>query len=153
MSRAAIAVYVLLFVYLAGGLGVLWLAMKPIPACVLLAPLAAHAVASAARAGRVERALAAFSTWVGLALASTVGMYAAAELVHPPITEDGHMVMPIGQAFFAIVVGPIVGVALGYLIAKKVDAKPLARRLVLHGLLVLLGAIAIERVARASGGP
>jgi hypothetical protein len=141
-------VHVLVFAYLAAALGALWLAMKPIPALVLLAPLVLHALATAARAERLQTALAAFSFWIALALASTVGMYAAAELVAPPITSDGHPVMPIGQAFFAAVVGPIVGVAIAYVIGKKVDAPPRARSLVLHALLALLLAIAIVRAVR-----
>lgn len=159
MSRAKIAVHALLFLYLAATLGALWAAMKPIPSFVLLAPLALHAVAHAAHVERLRTALAAFSFWVGLALASTVGMYAAAEFIHPSITDDGNRVMPIGQAFFAMVVGPIVGLVLGYVVKRKVDPPPsltsrsephprIARSLVLHGLFAVLLTIAIARGLR-----
>jgi hypothetical protein len=146
MSRTSATLSAVAFLYLASLLGVLWLAMKPVPAVVLLAPLAAHAIAAAARADRARRALGAFSFWAGMALASTIGGYAAAVTIAPPITDDGHPVMPIGQAFVAAVLGPIAGFALAYLFAKKVDDAPRARDLVLHGTLAVLVPVAIWRV-------
>lgn len=38
-------------------------------------------------------------------------VYQVAVSVHPPVTSDGHRVMPIGQVALAIVVGPLLGIA------------------------------------------
>lgn len=136
------------FVYLAGLLGVLWSAMKAAPAVLLLAPLAGHAVAAAVGAERARRVLGGVSFWCAIALASTVGLYALAEAVAPPVTSDGHPVMPIGQAFAAGVLGPIVGVAFGVLYARRAGGATRRRAVVLHALFAVLAAIAAWRVSR-----
>jgi hypothetical protein len=151
LSRGAIAGHVVLFVYLAIGLGAFWLAMKPEPALLFLVPLVAHAGARAAGAAKLKKALAAFCVWVGLALTSTVGMYAAAIAIAPPVDDEGHHLMPMGQAFSAMVLGPILGSAIGYVVAKKLEPAPRLRDLGLHALLLLLGAIATAAAIREWG--
>jgi len=41
-----------------------------------------------------------------------------ATAVVPPVTSDGHPVMPMGQAAFAIVFAPVLGLVSGYLAGR-----------------------------------
>jgi len=42
-----------------------------------------------------------------------------ATTVAPPVTPDGHPVMPMGQAAFAIFFAPILGLVAGYLAGRR----------------------------------
>jgi hypothetical protein len=42
-----------------------------------------------------------------------------ATAVAPPVTPDGHPVMPMGQAAFAIVFAPVLGLVAGYLAGRR----------------------------------
>jgi hypothetical protein len=44
--------------------------------------------------------------------------------VHPPVTRDGHPVMPMGQAAFAIVFAPLLGLVAGYLAGRRRGREP-----------------------------
>jgi hypothetical protein len=45
-------------------------------------------------------------------------LYVIAIAVSPPMTSDGHPVMPIGQVAFAIVFAPVVGAVAGYFLGR-----------------------------------
>ncbi|MBK6694194.1 MAG: hypothetical protein IPG50_18605 [Myxococcales bacterium] len=45
--------------------------------------------------------------------------YFAALLVVPNRTAEGHGLMPIGQVAFAMAVGPVLGAAAAYLLARR----------------------------------
>jgi O-antigen/teichoic acid export membrane protein len=40
-------------------------------------------------------------------------------VVAPPRTSDGHPVMPMGQAAFGILFGPVLGLVAGYLAGRR----------------------------------
>jgi hypothetical protein len=115
---------------------------------LLRLPLAAHALASAFGADCARKVFGWFSFWASMAIAATVGACAAAIMIAPPVTSDGHPVMPIGQVVIASILGPLVGIALAYGFAKKVAGAAKSRHRVLHGLLAVLLVIAITRGAR-----
>ena len=47
-----------------------------------------------------------------------------ATAVAPPVTPDGHPVMPMGQAAFAIVFAPILGLVAGYFAGRRKGREP-----------------------------
>jgi hypothetical protein len=65
---------------------------------------------------RVWRAVIAFLVVGGLAFPM---LYGLAILVSPPHTPDGHPVMPIGQAAFAIAFAPALGVIAGFVFGRR----------------------------------
>jgi hypothetical protein len=71
---------------------------------------------------RFLRALLAFVV-VTLAGLPTLAWFAIT--VAPPVTSDGHPVMPIGQAGFAIVFAPVLGLVAGYFAGRRRSPKPL----------------------------
>ena len=46
-------------------------------------------------------------------------LYWLAILVSPPVTSDGHPVMPIGQVAFAIVLAPVLGAIVAYFAGRR----------------------------------
>jgi hypothetical protein len=91
--------------------------LKPMPVVVLAAIFVLHA-ASCLVAGDAER------SWLrdGLSAALWLGCFVAAGIflatvvalaLWPPVTPDGHPVMPIGQALLGIVAGGLAGLAVG----------------------------------------
>ena len=55
-------------------------------------------------------------------IVTAVGLPALAWLaiaLAPPVTSDGHPVMPMGQAAFAIVFAPVLGLVAGYLAGQR----------------------------------
>jgi predicted membrane protein len=55
---------------------------------------------------RILRALGAFAIVTAL---TTPAIYWVAIAIWPPVTSDGHPVMPIGHVAAAIIVGPVAG--------------------------------------------
>jgi len=130
--------HVSILAFLVASLGPLALSLKPIPGALLVAPFAGHAACAALGARRARASLAGAIFWVAMALASTVGAYALFVLVSPPVTSDGHPVMPMGQAFGAGIFGPLVGGLLAYAYGKTVRGERRERDWVLHALGVAL---------------
>jgi hypothetical protein len=65
---------------------------------------------------RVVRAIVAF---VVVSLVALPLLYWLAMLVSPAQMSDGYMVMPIGQAAFAIVFAPVLGLIAGYIHGRR----------------------------------
>ncbi len=65
---------------------------------------------------RWGRAILAF--FVGGALAMPL-VYGIAVTIQPPITSDGHPVMPIGQAFLGMIAGPVIGSIVAWRVGKR----------------------------------
>lgn len=63
------------------------------------------------------RGLVAFAGVGGIALPV---LYFAAITIAPPITSDGHPVMPIGQVMFASVFAPLLGFVAAYFAGRRV---------------------------------
>jgi hypothetical protein len=61
-------------------------------------------------------ALLAFVVTTGLGLPL---LYGLATVLSPPRTPEGHPVMPIGQAMFAMVFAPVLGGLVGYLAGRR----------------------------------
>jgi hypothetical protein len=58
-------------------------------------------------------------TFVVVTVAGLPALAWLATAVVPPVTSDGHPVMPMGQAAFAIVFAPILGLVAGYLAGRR----------------------------------
>jgi uncharacterized membrane protein YeaQ/YmgE (transglycosylase-associated protein family) len=71
-----------------------------------------------------------------------------AVLVAPPVTSDGHHVMPIGQAFVGIVGGGIAGGALSFVALRPRWRDRDLERLVLHVVGALFVVVAVVRWAQ-----
>jgi hypothetical protein len=65
---------------------------------------------------RILRALAAFAIVTALTIPA---VYWFAITIWPPVTSDGHPVMPIGQLGFAIVFSPIAGGVAGFILGRR----------------------------------
>jgi hypothetical protein len=139
--------YALLFIVAAApvfGIG----ALKPAPRAFAAALFVAHALLSAGTR-RSERSLPrdAFTAllWLGCFVVS--GIYLCTSLAlyaWPPLTPDGHRVMPLGQVFIGLVAGGIAGIVVatwGSLRHKRRDRS--RERLVLHAVGALLIVVAL----------
>jgi hypothetical protein len=62
---------------------------------------------------RILRALAAFAIVTALTIPA---VYWFAITIWPPVTSDGHPVMPIGHVAAAIIVGPVAGLCVALLV-------------------------------------
>jgi len=67
---------------------------------------------------------------VGIAVTvlAVPGAYLLALCVHPPVTSDGHHVMPIAQVGMALLIGPLLGVSAGVLTARRRSRERARRR-------------------------
>ena len=63
--------------------------------------------------------LRALLTGLIVALGATPATYLIGVTVSPPVTADGHRVMPIAQVGFALLVGPLLGIVTGVLVAYR----------------------------------
>jgi hypothetical protein len=121
-------------------------ALKPAPRAFVAALFVAHALLSAGtrRADRSDRPWARDSVtallWIGCFVAS--GIYLCTSLAlraWPPVTADGHRLMPLGQAFIGIVAGGISGLAVAMRGSLRNGRRDRGReRLVLHAVGALL---------------
>ena len=118
-------------------------ALKPAPRALVAALFVGHALLSA-RTRHAERSwlrdgLTAL-LWIGCLVVS--GIYLCTSLAlraWPPMTSDGHPVMPIGQAFVGSVVGGIAGLVVATQASRRGDQRDRRRqRLVLHAVGALL---------------
>jgi hypothetical protein len=66
-----------------------------------------------------------------------------AMVVAPPVTPDGHHVMPLGQVFIGLVCGGVVGVALTYVALRPARRDRQLERLLIHavGAVVMVAAV------------
>jgi hypothetical protein len=124
--------------------------VKPAPRAFVAALFVAHALLSAGTR-RAERSwprdgLTAV-LWIGCFVVS--GIYLCTWLAlraWPPVTPDGHRVMPLGQAFIGIVAGGIAGIV----VATRGSLRHVQRdrgreRLVLHAVGALLIVAVVTR--------
>lgn len=134
--------YALLFIMAAAPL---WMVgeVKPAPRALLAALFVVHALLSAG-ARREERswprdALTAL-LWIGCFVASGMFLCTSFALrVWPPVTSDGHHVMPIGQALVGIVAGGVAGLVVAARGSLRWDGRDRRReRIVLHAVGALL---------------
>ena len=117
--------------------------VKPAPRALVAALFVAHALLSAGtrhaeRSGLRDGLTAVL--WIGCFVAS--GIYLCTWLalhVWPPVTPDGHRVMPLGQAFIGIVAGGIAGLVVATRGSVRHRQRDRGReRLVLHAVGALL---------------
>lgn len=61
-------------------------------------------------------------TWLILSfiIATITLLYTAAVWINPPLTPDGHRVMPLGQLFFSVPAGLLCSVLLSFVYFKKI---------------------------------
>ena len=141
--------YALLFIVAAApvfGIG----ALKPAPRAFVAALFVAHALLSAGTR-RTERSLPRDSLtvllWLGCFVAS--GIYLCTSLAlyaWPPVTPDGHRVMPLGQVFIGIVAGGIAGIIVATWGSLRHEQRDRSReRLVVHAVGALLIVAALTR--------
>lgn len=134
--------YALLFIVSAApviGIG----ALKPAPRAFAAALFVAHALLSAGTR-RSERSLPRDGLsgllWLGCFVAS--GIYLCTSLAlcaWPPVTPDGHRVMPLGQLFMGVVAGGITGIVVATWGSLRHEQRDRGReRLILHAVGALL---------------
>ena len=141
--------YALLFI--AAAVPVLGIgALKPAPRAFVAALFVAHALLSAGTR-RAERALPrdglSALLWIGCFVAS--GIYLCTSLAlwaWPPVTPDGHRVMPLGQVFIGVVAGGIAGLVVATRDSLRHARRDRGReRLVLHAVGALLIVVVLTR--------
>ena len=74
-------------------------------------------------------------------IAAIVISFSVAIWINPPITPDGHQVMPLAQLFFSVPVGSIFAIILSFVYFKKLR---FAKQLEKHFLLLMTVALSIE---------
>ena len=125
-------------------------ALKPAPRAFVAALFVAHALLSAGTR-RAERALPrdglSALLWIGCFVAS--GIYLCTSLAlwaWPPVTPDGHRVMPLGQVFIGVVAGGIAGLVVATRGSLRHARRDRGReRLVLHAVGALLLVVVVRR--------
>jgi hypothetical protein len=134
--------YALLFVA-AAALALEVGALKPAPRAFVTALFVGHALLSAGTR-RLDRCwprdgLTAL-LWIGCFVASGISLCTSLALrAWPPVTPEGHRVMPLGQLFFGVVTGSIAGIVVATRGSLRHERRDRSReRLVLHGVGALL---------------
>ncbi len=123
-------------------------ALKPAPRVFVAALFVAHALLSAGTRGSDRswpRDGLTVLLWSGCFVASGISLCTWLALcAWPPVTPDGHRVMPLGQAFVGIVAGSIAGLVLALRGSLRHQRRDRGReRLVLHavGALLIVAAV------------
>lgn len=124
-------------------------ALKPAPRAFVAALFVAHALVSAGTRHSERcwpRDGLTMLLWIGCFVAS--GIYLCTSLAlwaWPPVTPDGHRVMPLGQVFIGVVAGAIAGIVVATQGSLRHARRDRGReRLVLHAV----GALLIVAVVR-----
>lgn len=118
-------------------------ALKPAPRALVAALFVAHALLSAGTRHSDRswpRDALTVLLWLGCFVVS--GIYLCTSLAlraWPPVTPDGHRVMPLGQVFIGIVAGGIAGIIVATWGSLRHEQRDRGReRLVLHAVGALL---------------
>ena len=125
--------------------------IRPAPLAVAIALFVAHALLSFLTRRRARASLRdATSALLLLGCLTVSGIVLSVSLAlwaWPPLTPDGHRVMPIGQVFIGTIVGGLLGLALAVFGALRDDRRDRRlERLVLHAVgAFLIAAALIER--------
>jgi hypothetical protein len=125
-------------------------ALKPAPRTFLAALFVAHALLSAGTRHSDRswpRDGLTVLLWIGCFVASGISLCTWLALcAWPPVTPDGHRVMPLGQVFVGIVSGGILGLVIATRGSLRNERRDRGReRLVLHAVGALLIAVAVTR--------
>jgi hypothetical protein len=129
--------------------------LKPAPLTFAAALFLAHTCLSFATRRRERswpRDVLTVVLWLGCFEVSGIYLFALFAIrMWPPLTSDGHPLMPIGQLFFGIAVGGAFGAAVAFLGSLGYGRRDRRReRMVLHAIGALLFVAAVVKSVRGA---